>query len=337
MRLVPLVLLAAACTGQRIADDDPDFIPWDGGEISERKLIRVATWNVQVLGSVGSSEYESTLDILRRMDADIVGLNEVEYFEHDVLDQLAADAGYATVFVPDDQPFGGAGNAIMARLEATRLVAPTSSELSGDESKDVTRLPVVFTAPIPGTDAEISVVIQHWKSGFDDTDNFRRAVDGWRTRQAAELGGASDLLVVMGDVNQQLMDSPGDPALFQRIPGGEMPFSYDLGQDVRRIMDDPGIANDPFSMLAEIGLLPVDALQRDGSPATRPASGRIIDYIFVNGVARAEGLRAEIYDSADEGREGIADAGAAPAANASRGASDHLPVLVELRVPAPTD
>ena len=39
--------------------------------------VRVATWNIESVGAPGSSEYSASLDVLARIAADVVALNEI--------------------------------------------------------------------------------------------------------------------------------------------------------------------------------------------------------------------------------------------------------------------
>ena len=73
---------------------------------------------------------------------------------------------------------------------------------------------------------------------------------------------------------------------------------------------------------------------RDGDPATRPVSGRRLDYQFVNDAVMGAWLRSEVFDSRDEELPGIADGADPTSYNDSNHASDHLPVLIEIRLVA---
>ena len=262
--------------------------------------------------------------VLTRLDADVVGINEVDSGQLERLEQLGAEHGY-TVLVPESNPFGYLRNAILTRLEVESWGLPTSATLSGDaRANDLTRLPVQATLSLPGGGA-VTVLVQHWKSGSGEDDIFRRMIDGVRTAQAAaEVDGL--LAVVMGDVNDQLEDAPGWPGVFRDSPDG-LPGAYTLGDDLRLRLED-GLANDPFAVLAREGFSPADARQRDGSQATRWESGRHIDYVFTTAAVAGADLFAEVYDSDDEGISGLASGGAACPRATSESASDHLPVLI---------
>lgn len=332
-----LVVTWGCGESRSIGEDDPDWSSWDDAPTTERLSVTVAHWNVQELGPVGSEGYEAVVSVLKRLNADVVCLNEIDVSDHPALGQLADEAGYATVLTAADQPFGSIGNAVLSRFAARQSQTPDGAALSGDPTaRDLTRLPVVFTAGIPGTGAELTVVSHHLKSGFEDADLFRRAVDAERVAQAAELGQASEFLLVLGDVNEDVVDLVEPPPLFTSLPGG-LSSDYRLGADLRARVDGEGLSYAPFGVFSERGLEAVDAPQRDGTTATRPTSGRRIDYVFASEAVRSARLRAETYDCRDEATpdlpEGLATGAPVPGDNDCNHAADHLPLLVRFEVP----
>jgi endonuclease/exonuclease/phosphatase family metal-dependent hydrolase len=320
--LVALSLLACLAPRPGNADVNDDENPSDGASTS----LRVATWNVEGLGRDGTADNEAVRAILQRIDADIVGLNEIEPEDATALKNLAEDLGYELAG-PSSNPFGDLRNAILSRLPISSSAAPTSAQLSSDnDANDVTRWPVRVVVDVSGR--EVVVVAQHWKSGFDDVDEFRRAVDATRTAQAADIDG--DVHVVMGDVNAEFGDGES-PGSFSSLPN-YLPSSYWLGSDLYAAMEGGGLENDAFSALQDLGLTPVDALQVDGRTGTRWVSERRIDYVFIDDGATV--LASEVYDSRDEHvGDGIDKGGEAPERSTSEAASDHLPVVVDLTIP----
>jgi endonuclease/exonuclease/phosphatase family metal-dependent hydrolase len=326
------------CTWVPTLDEvDPDWGGWPSGEARQSEPLRIATWNVEGLDAPGSIRFEAVRTILDRLDADVVGLNEIDTVARGNVQSLADALGYDVVVTATDDQFGEAGNAVLARIELIDSELPTAAELSGDPSaNDVTRRPVVVTLRVATSGQTLTVVSQHWKSGdLDPIDVFRRNVDGIRTAQAIAAHADSDLQVVMGDVNAELGEVPAGPALFTEVPAGA-PFSFRLGSDVAARVAADGLVNDPFAPLRDVGLVPVGAVQRDGEPATRPESGRRLDYLFVNDAAGGAWPRTEVYNTRHDALPGLADGGdVAPGYNSSNHASDHLPVLMEIRVVAP--
>jgi endonuclease/exonuclease/phosphatase family metal-dependent hydrolase len=329
--------LVACSPARDLGDDEGGGFTFDTTDPGQRAEVRVATWNVEALSAEGSEGWLAARDVLRRLDADVVLLNEIDAFEARDLSALADELGYPTVEVPTDQPFGSIGNAVLSRLPVEEVRFPTSAKLSGDRgAEDQTRLPAVLVAQVPGADVELTVVGVHLKSGFEEADLFRRAVDGHRAAQAAASGEGSDLWMVMGDFNEDLADSPQDLPAYHALPAG-LPFDYALGDDLAGDLNGAGglVAN-PFAPLEALGLTPLAITQRDGSFATRPTSGRRIDYVWLSDATRtAGGLRSEVYSSALEATEGIADGGDPLSYNTSNHASDHLPLLVSFTLAVP--
>lgn len=303
--------------------------------------VRVATWNVEAVGSPGSVEYDATLAVLERIGADVVGINEVSSTADTAnFEQLALDAGYPYTAFPSGGPFGSLRNAFLSRFPFA--VAPeihTSQSLSGDASaNDITRRIVELTIDVPGATQDLVLVIQHWKSGTGNDDEFRRAVESYRIAQSLEgLDSSVDAFVVFGDVNEEADSTPRTPNPFSALPSG-LPGSFSLGTDLQLLLAGSGIENDPFFYLVDAAgpaaeLVP--ALQLDGSDATRPASGRRLDYVLVSS-SLAPLAVAEVYDSADEGLPGgLLKFATAPAASTSTDASDHYLVFADLVLPSP--
>jgi len=300
-------------------DTDTDVIP-DGPRL------RVVGWNIQFTGSVGSEEYDATIDILRRLDGDVVVLNEVDDDESDELQAMADTLGYDEVLFPSSNPFGSQRNAMMARVDVQLARVWTGADLSGDsQAEDTTRYPVSMTVTPDGAEP-ITIVGSHMKSGFDDVDEFRRSVDTIRAAQAAVAGG-SDKMLVLGDFNAELDEGFDSPATFTSIPSGT-PFDYYLGSDLYDDLSNGGIDNFVFTHLEAHELFLIDALQLDGRDATREESGRRLDYIYASPAVHDAYPVAEIYDPRDE-VGGLDKVGEVPAREAAETASDHLPVVIE--------
>lgn len=304
--------------------------PHDTGSVPTGPTLRVVTWNLEVLGSPGTLQYEAAVAVLRRLDGDVVGINEIDVETSDptALNTLADTLGYSVVRLGGETPFGPLRNAMLARSGVAR--SPAAAVLSGDaNAEDTTRAPVVVTLEPPwgGT---LAVSVQHAKAGFDDIDEFRRIVDLWRTAQAAWREDA-DHVVVVGDMNEDPLQRTTDPLFprtFTEVPPGQ-PSSFRLGQDLRSRLSD-GIDNDPFAWLQAEGLELVDAAQLDGRIATRD-SGRWIDHVMIDPSLVV--VASEIYDSTDEGQApGIPKVGDPLPRETVRDAADHLPVVVDLTI-----
>lgn len=324
MRPILIVCVGlVGCNGPNQGTDGPT----DETDSGEPVVVRIATWNIEGLGSSNSAERQAELDVLRRINADIVGINEVGSDELGRLTELGQALGYDTIFMPSSNPFGGLRNAMLTRLPGAQISAVTSAAVSGDrEANDTTRLPIRLTVELAGADDPLTVVVNHWKSGFNIDDRFRRTLDGIRTAQAADQDG---VVVVMGDVNAELEDMPESPRIWTSLPD-DLPGSFRLGDDQLTRLREDGIANNAFAPSLALGLTAVEARQLDGRPDTRPVSGRRIDWVLASdGVSVA----SEIYDSTDEGNGGLEKAGEAAERSASQQASDHLPIFIDITLP----
>jgi endonuclease/exonuclease/phosphatase family metal-dependent hydrolase len=326
VRFVPFGL-ALACGGAK-GDTAESGLPPPGTltpPTSENPRIKVATWNLEVLGAEGSAEYEAVVEVLRRLDADVVLLNELELGEDRALDALADALGYPDAYYPSDNPFGTLRNGWLSRLPVLERVEWTSERLSDDaRANDQTRLPLELRVQGPST--PVRLIVQHYKSGFEDIDEFRRAVDGQRVGQAVARGAASEPTLVVGDFNADLGDPPETPSRFSAIPSGA-PGDYVLGSDLQEVLREAGLPNTNFEPLAEQGLVALDARQADGRIGTREPSERRIDYLFANSAVRAP--LTLVYDSRDDDGSTLAQGEGPPDREASRVASDHFPVLCE--------
>ncbi|MCA9569960.1 MAG: endonuclease/exonuclease/phosphatase family protein, partial [Myxococcales bacterium] len=181
-----LLLLAVAChpfeAGQEpVGDPLPETL-------RQSSYVRVATWNIEDAGAPWSDQYAAALDVLGRIDADVVTLLEVEGDQDESwMRQLAADAGYPHVIVAWDIGFGEDRAAVLSRIPFTSSTVHDAFSLSGDSSaKDLTRaIPrVTIDTPTP-----LTILPVHLKSGsWGDEQLFSRAVDGERMAQAAVRG-----------------------------------------------------------------------------------------------------------------------------------------------------
>ncbi len=317
-----LTLLALlACTGP--SDTGADSA--DTGGPQAPVTVRVMTWNVEGLGRVGSEEHDAAVAVVRRLSPDVLLLNELDEGDADGLAALADALDYPFTLDYDDNPFGSLHNGVVARGTVIEDRVWTSAALSSDDAaNDLTRLPVHVVLSVGGR--TVAAAGNHWKSGYESADRFRRAVDGHRMAQLAERV-AADVRIVCGDVNEDLADDDAGE-VYERVPSG-MPSGFALGEDLQARVDGDGLPYSPFVTMADAGLDMVDALQLDGRSDTRASSGRRIDYCFAAGDAA---IVAEVYDSRDDAAdEGLPKPGPIPDdPYATEHASDHLPVFVDL-------
>jgi len=337
---------SSSATGGGTADGGGGAGGVGGGEpqggcdtASRGGVVRVATYNLGTVGAPGTEQHDAALAVLRRVDADVVGVNEVNgSAEAGYFAVLAADAGYDHTLVSDEvSPFGTQRNGFMTKLPVLDESLHTAASLSGDAAaNDITRLIPEVTVNVNG--CPLTVVVNHWKSGFDRTQVFRRTVESFRVGQAvADLDGTTEPFVLVGDVNDDIADIPVTPVPFFDMPT-DLPPGFVVGSDIEALLASvEGIDNNAFAFLfAEPpGVTALDAVQLDGDSATKPDSGRRLDYVFVSAALTETAPSAEVYDSADEGLpDGLRKVGDPVEASASLMASDHLLVFADLTVPA---
>jgi len=318
--LAPL-LLATACTTYL----PPEAPTADPGRAAD--TVRVVSWNIETIGDVGSAEYDAALQILARLDADVVALQEVEWStdEHSLY-PFAADAGYDHVVGGWPVAFGDDTQVILSRYPVTSSALLDGDDLSGDPlAVDLTRAIPVATIDIDGIDLTLGT--GHFKASDDTESLFRRTVDAHRAAQSlGAFDPATDRVLFCGDLNDDVEDPLDGPSTWTYAPNG-LSSTYQLGSDLDALMTTVGMPNSAFQPLYDIGLTMVDALQRDGVDLTRPASGRRLDYFLVS--EPLLGGTAEVYDTNDEGLAGLPMGGAAPTID-TLDAADHLPVVVDL-------
>lgn len=328
MRFAPgLLFLMAACEPERV----PPSAAGQGLDLRRWDPIRVVSWNIETVGNPGSTEYDAALDVLARLDADVVGIQEIADSNDEVdLLSLAADAGYPEVAIGDTS-FGGDHNAIFSRRNLLSADAPSAAELSGDPlANDVTRDFVRVEVDTAGD--PLTVICGHWKSGGTDEDEFRRSIEAARAVQAFDgLDPASDPIVVMGDLNEDPADVPFlFPSRFNSLPAG-LPGSFWVGQDLFDEMIQSGIDNDPVAPFLDAGLTEVGATQRDGSHGTFIGSASALDHAFVSPALRLSG--AEVFDDRDEALASVLHLATAPIASGTvEDGSDHHPLVLEVAV-----
>lgn len=330
-----LLLLLLGCTGGTDTesgidrpDDDVSGDDVDSDtEAVTGQTVRVVCWNVQTLGNDSWDERDAVEQILTRIDADIVAINELDGSDDDGnLRDLAEELGYADYSYARSTPFGDLHNGFLSKHPIDSDTWHTSASLSGDSSaNDITRVIGEVTVTIGGH--ALTVVTTHLKSGFEDADEYRRDVDALRAGQVVE---GRDAIVLCGDMNYEIEDGVGSPSAFTSLPS-DLPSSFDEGADVRSERTGDGLVNDPFHYLSdESGLEVLDLTQVDGREATRWESGRRLDYILLSSDLASGDWAGEVYDSTDEGQGGLDKSGDAPDRGASEEASDHLPVFVDL-------
>lgn len=306
--------------------------------------LRLVAYNVQGVGWTDSDEWNALGTTLRRLDADLVCIEEFEDGDTAALGDLAEALGYSMPIQAATSPgIGGElRNACMGRLPATRIESFTASDLSSDPTaNDVGRdFLAVRAEAAPG--CHVSVLAIHAKSGEEPLDLFRRQVEFERLVQAIARVRAEypdDPLVVMGDFNENLDDSQIG-TVFDALPNG-LPPTYVLGDDIQL-----PLTYDPFASVLSTGLTMVDATQEDSElrntwSAFEAGDGVRLDYVFLDTPARIELGGVVVYNAClDDGADAPPDGAWLPLTGepvpcwVGPAASDHLPIVADLQLPA---
>ncbi len=275
------------------------------------------------IGPAGQPDHETVRDVLARIDADIVALEEIHAADvvgpTSNLDALAASLGFPHVHVcPTATAFD---NSLRVAILSRFPFLETSAITSPPGSRDMTRLMPVVRVDVPGTANDPLIIAAHLKSGSAASDLFQRTAEMRRLTNHLTAAGitATDNFIITGDFNLSATSRT-----FSTIPASGLPGSFALG-DTTLPLD---YSTDPrayFSVPPVTRILP---RQLDGSPATYPTSGSSIDLLLVSPRLGSRPHRTEIYNSAlDSGGTGLPKSGIPLAAGTSLAASDHLAIF----------
>jgi endonuclease/exonuclease/phosphatase family metal-dependent hydrolase len=300
--------------------------------------LRVVTWNIETVGEFDSAQHAAALQVLARIDADVVAINEVSgTADGENLADLAFALDYPFTAIAPPGPFGSLRSAFLSAYPLLLSESWTAAELSLDASaNDISREILEIVVDLPEDTADPRLLVTHLKSGSSNIDELRRAIDSYRLRQAAESNlTGSGPVIILGDLNRDIGDGAEHPERFTALPDpADLPRAFKIGSDIQSLLHPAeGLRNAPLSFL-ETEAVTLNALQLDGSDTTRPESGRRIDYILADRFIAGRGALAQVYDCADEGLPGgLPLAGDSLAAKTCADAADHLPVFADLFVP----
>ncbi|MEM9461740.1 MAG: endonuclease/exonuclease/phosphatase family protein [Myxococcota bacterium] len=299
--------------------------------------LRVATFNVQGVDGQQTASHDALVSVVQRIDADILCLQEVVFYEDDELSSLALQAGYTRVIQSNEPPAigGDLTNACLSRAPMTIEGSYSGGDLGTDPgANDVGRDILVVRADLSSDDEPcgLGVVTLHLKSGQEPLDWFRRQMEAQRVAQAVQryrTEHPGEPIVIMGDLNETI-DDPALGHVFPGIPSG-LPSSYRVGSDI-----EFPLTYQPFETLRALGFREADATQEDTVGAYETWADIVrLDYVLYD-----EGLQLEADEVYNACRDnGVDDAptgnwvpkqGAALSCPISEQASDHFPVLADL-------
>lgn len=305
------------------------------------ETLRIATFNVQEVGGFGTKQHNALKQVLARADADVVLVQEVTSSETSLLPSFASSAGYPFFALSGQSGTlsGNLQNAVLSRYPILSAVGWSAAAISGDpQANDITRNILQATIQVPQVCQPVAVFTVHLKAGTGNTNRFRRAVELIRLEKVIQnyVSLHPDHHVLLGgDFNEDVADGPFGQT-FNSLPSG-LPQSYHLGNDISfPVVYDPFVK---IGQIAGLGLTMLDATHEDSTTnhATRPSSGRRLDYVFRAIVGGPTALGDEVlYSVADNGvddpPEGnwLRKTGSPLPSSTSTDASDHLPVFADV-------
>lgn len=325
--------------------------------------LRVVTFNIEAgfvgserqpsLTAPGTPDYESIKDILARIDADVVCLQEV--FPSDYNDDtgtsqnfasLASELGYPhSILATRSNSFDfQLRNAILSRYSFVDLEQIGSADYYDDRgivgansnrARELTRNQLAIVIDVPEAAQPTTIVTLHNKSRSNTTDQFRQAIELARLRDYLSDSGlnSNDNIIILGDFNLG-----GSPITFTDEPTTQLPSSWNRGADIA--LPISYVADPDFYFAAPLQLTALDARALDNSHNTT-FGGSTLDFILTSPVIACNG--SEIYHSSLDTAnvQGLAKVGAPLPSATSSNASDHFAIFadffLENAVPPPTN
>ncbi len=298
--------------------------------------IRVATYNIGAhfttspsgnyypdysLGAAGTVDHDSVREILRRLDADVVALEEIHSSDISAGDvaTLAGSLGYPYVFAA---PATGAIDSTLHVAFLSRFPFITQTLISPlVGAKDMTRLMPAVKVDVPGTLHDPVLIAAHLKSGSDASDAFQRTVEMRRLTRYLTAQGltAADPFLIMGDFNLS-----NNNRVFTTLPTSGLPGSFSLGADI--VLPISYFTN-PLDYFITPTVSRIIPRQLDGSTVTFPLSSSTIDLFLVSPIIGSRPRHTEIYNSVLDSAAGIRKFGAPLAVGVSVAASDHFALV----------
>lgn len=279
------------------------------------------------LGAPGTPDHDKVRDVLARINADVVALQEIASADvsgNDV-QALATGLGYPYIYiapVTQASPLNGPIDTSLRVAFLSRYPFLTTEVIRSPQgAKEITRLFPVVKVNIPGTNLDPVIISGHLKSGTTTSDRFRRTVEMKRLTGFLAAKGLTtdDNFIIMGDFNLS-----SNNTTFTTLPP-DLPASYDLGGDI----DLPiSYSTNPISYFSSPGVTRITPRQLNNSTSTFQ-SGSTIDLFLVSPAIAGRPLATEVYNSTldTSNLTGLAKAGQPLPAGTSAAASDHYAIF----------
>lgn len=301
--------------------------------------IRIASFNVKLgIEATTNPAYGATRAVLQRIDADVVGFQELTAETLTNFHQLAAELGYphvtnSTISVLDSYNT----LAVMSRFPLANMREITSPR----GAQELFRKPLVVSVDVPNTTNDPTLLVVHHKC-CDVTnswkDRFLRAVEVKRVRDFMQNNqfNANSNVFLLGDFN--FVGGGTNITFFNSFPtniASSHP-SYVLGNDVEYPIS---YCPDPDFYFKSLGMGKVVMRQADGvTTSTFNTTGEVFDFIVTSAAVASRGYQTEIYNSAKDNTTfpGMPKAGSALGSTTSVTASDHFPVFGDFELDGST-
>ncbi|MFC7337817.1 endonuclease/exonuclease/phosphatase family protein [Haloferula chungangensis] len=280
------------------------------------------------LGGVETIDFTSVRDVLGRIDADVVALQEVHSSDvsgnPDDLDALAALLGLPHIYMASTS--GSFDTSLRVVFLSRYPFISTDDVRSPSGAKEITRHFPVVKVDVPGTSNDPLLISGHLKAGTGLDDRFRRAVEMKRLAKYLDDQGlqASDNFIILGDFNPSSVDRT-----FTAPPSG-LPSTYVLGDDFSFPIS---YSTNLLSYFSGVVPTQLDPRQLNGDDGTFQY-GQRLDLILVSPALAGRPHASEIYRSTldTSNTSGLVKTGQALANNASLEASDHYAVFADFEL-----
>ena len=321
--------------------------------------LRVVTFNIETnrngignitesLNDPGTTDFNSVRDILLRINADVICLQELA--NPDVsggtnggtssdVHALAAELGMPYVHIPTSSGVFDftLRNAVISRYpinnvedigSSSYMTSISSIGTGGGTAKDVTRAMPAFTVDVPGAAAPVTIINLHNKARSSPVtdDKFRIAIELARAKQYLDLSNldSADNIIVLGDFNLggSELDFTSEPTT--------LPGSWNRGSEFLLSTANPiAYRTDPnFYFASTQNLTAINAEDLIDNVATT-TGGNTLDFIMTSPAITVAG--SEIYISdLDTSSAGLPKSGSPLNDDTSELASDHYAVFADL-------
>ena len=268
--------------------------------------IRVATFNIGAhlvvppgggpayfdygLGEAGTPDHDSVREVLARIDADVVALQEIHTADvngNDVA-ELATSLGYPYLYVaPTTNVFDPSLRvAFLSRfpfLTQTSIGPPAGA-------KDVTRRFPMVKVDVPGTTRDPVLIGAHLKSASEASDLFQRTVEMHRLTDSLSSQGFTPTTITSCWAISIYQETTTVPS--RRFPSG-MPSGFVLGADIALART---YYTNPLLYFNGAPVVLLDPRQLDQAPVDDRYRSAL-DLLLVSPVLAERPMRTEVYNS----------------------------------------